>query len=311
MLFLYRLSQDGSAPTSNAPDGVSVQSAYFGARGTAGSEFFDLNTNLGIERTTGVLNSYGVTLDEAFVDMGPIHRFTLRVGKFRQRFGTSNSKRVSHAAFIDRPLIYQEAFGSSLNEIAVAFVYRMSFLPWVSEFSEQFFTPSNAALFGGTSNASNIGGVFYWRNEFPVSSTSQLVLDLGSVYGTNTYGSGSHVYEAGLTFQTEGFKWTNDYLYIYRKGATTNEREGGFTTFAQYEFVPKWWVQGRFDFVGLPVPDTGVRRQVSALIAHTPSQNTAVRFEYDYQIEPNGIFHRGQIQLVVGIGAAPAHGYKL
>lgn len=310
VIFLYRLSQpDGSQVTSSTPDGVGLQAAYFGARGKAGSDFFDLNTNLGIERTTGTLSSYTVSIDEAFVDMGPIHRFTLRVGKFRQRFGIVNAKRVNEVPYLDRPLIYQEAFGPALNEVAVSFLYRMSFLPWVSEFSEQFYTPTNATLFGGTSNATNIGGTFYWRNEFPLTGVSQLILDLGSVYGTNTYGAGSHVYEAGLTFKTERFKWANDYLYIYRKGAPANEREGGFVTSLEWEFTPRWWAQGRFDFVGLPSPDAGPRRRLTALFAHAPNANAAVRFQYDYSIEPTGIYHRGQIQLIVGIGAATAHGY--
>lgn len=311
VMFLYRLTQPGGSQISAAdPDGISLQAAYFGARGRAGSDFFELNTNLGIERTIGSVSSYTVNIDEAFVDMGPIHRFTLRVGKFRQRFGIVNAKRVNEVPYIDRPLIYQQAFGGVLNEVAVSFLYRMSFLPWVSEFSEQFFTPTNPTLFGGTSNATNIGGTFYWRNEFPLSSASQLVLDLGSIYGTNTYGAGSHVYEAGLTFKTERFKWANDYLYVYRKGSPTNEREGGWVTSLEWEFSPRWWAQARFDFVGLPIPDTGARRRWTALFAHAPNSNAMVRFQYDYSVEPTGISHRGQVQLIVGIGSSPAHPYE-
>ena len=115
-VFLYRLSQQGGSSVASAlPDGFQLQGAFLGAQGHAGSDFFKFNGLVGIERLAGSLSQYDAVLDQLFVDMGPIRKFTIRVGKYRLRFGTLNEDRPNKLDVIDRTLIYQASFGPALH----------------------------------------------------------------------------------------------------------------------------------------------------------------------------------------------------
>ena len=86
---------------------------------------------------------------------------------------------------------------------------------------------------------------------------------------------------------------------------------GGLYSLIAGKVAQRWWVEGRYDAVGLPAGQGGGRpiQRGSALVAFAPSEFSAFRLQYGYVHGRTADAHEVMLQANVSIGAHPAHSY--
>ena len=151
--------------------------------------------------------------------------------------------------------------------------------------------------------------------------TEDLTLDWGITGsgGNNSYGGNTQVYASDLTFKWrpaiggkyKSLIWSSEYLYADRQGDPAGEKLGGLSTWLQYQFAEEWWLQGRYDYVGLPQQGNNpIQTRESALIGYLPSEFSGFRLQYDHLDDGQPTAdNKISLQMNITIGAHPAHSY--
>lgn len=282
-----------------------------------------------LKQTAG---AWGIDPEEVFLETISLPRVTVRVGKFFMGMGKHNQLHEHAFPFIDAPLINEQLFGDEgLNEVGVSAAVLLP-TDWYSEIFLQGFQPSSNVFYnmsGGTGPDSNApAGLVRWKNLLELSDSLTGELGLAGSMGRNEFDMTSSVYGADLTFKwrpTVGGKyqaliWSMEYLTADRKGFTdptsgaSTEKLGGLATWIQYQFAERWWVQGRYDTVGLSRSDAASQPKInreSFLVGFFPSEFTGLRAQYSLQSTEGAskTDHVFALQFNVSIGAHPAHAY--
>jgi len=270
-------------------------------------------------------SDFGIDPEEVFLETTSLPGVTVKAGKFKMALGRHNQLHTHAFPFIDAPLIHQQLIGSEgLNEAGVSAAVLMP-TSWYSELTVQGFNPSNDTLYKSPSSG-DVGGLVHFKNLLDVNDDLTSELGLSATAAKNQFNQTASVLGADLTFKWRpavGGKyhaliWSTEYLDGHRpKQADANGASqvnlGGVATWLQYQLDERWWVQGRYEYVGIP-RSVGVSKQMkeSALIAFLPSEFSGIRLQYDHSSptsRPGKDDHTIAVQYNVTIGAHPAHSY--
>ncbi len=262
--------------------------------------------------------------EDAYVETISIPHATIRAGKFKMALGKQNTLHTHALPFVDAPLIHQELLGDEgLNEEGVG-INALIPLPWFSEVTLQAFDAGNDALYGSL-HSGNQAGLLALRNLWDWSDDLTIELGLSGSLGQNQYERLSSVFAADFTLKwrpAEGgkyraFVWSTEYLQGRRPGlvdasAKPIENLGGLATWVQYQFAQRWWVQGRYEYFGLPHSDAiSVVDKQSVLLGLFPTEFSGLRLQFDRlrDHQDDSADQTISLQYIVAIGAHPAHSY--
>ena len=313
--------------------GISFQEAEV-SMAAAVDPYFRADLIIAIHNHDG---AFAVDIEEGFVTTLFLRGVTFRAGKFYIPFGRHNALHAHAFPFIDSPLPNRVFFGEEgLNEAAVEASVLLP-LPWFVEWSVDLANGDNGVLFASRRSRDL---AFSTRLHTLVELSDSTTLEFGGSYvvGCNVAGGWSHVAGGDLTlkWRPEGRElyhqivWQSEYIRLMRTGPhpvlplsladgeevdATLEGQvevasglGGFYSHLAAQVAQRFWVEGRFDAMGYPRGDGGQRlHRVSGLLAFVPSEFSAIRLQYSWLKEEAA--HALMVQLSVGIGAHPAHGY--
>ena len=247
---------------------------------------------------------------------------SLKLGKFYAGFGKHNLLHAHQFPFIDRPLINQAVFGDEgLKEPGLGLSYLLP-TSWFSELAFQGFAGENESLFRAGEESKRRGAYLgHWKNFFDVSDSTTLEFGNSYVAGRNS-DAGHRLSQAigvDLTMKwrplrqatEKGLVWQNEYIYFSRdRDRDPASRGGGFYSSLQYQFARNWWIQGRYDLLGVPKLDDGRKNRWTTLLALVPSEFSALRLQHSYTTQTRGkSVNEILLQMNFTIGAHPAHQY--
>ena len=259
-------------------------------------------------------------LEEAFVTAFNLpFGFGGRAGKFFGQFGKHNSLHTHQFPFIDAPVVNRRIFGEeAFNEVGLEGSY-FAPLPWFSELKLQLLDGESEELFDSP-DGKDLAYLGRWTNLWDLTESSTLELGGSYVAGKNTFDGLSQAAGGDLTVKWRplrgpGFPsltWQTEYIYSHKDTYLDDEEQGGIYSSLQYQFARQWWVQGRFDYFGIPrMPSEDEEWRTSGLLAFVPSEFSAVRFQYSLVDDPDidSEVHQLLLQLNYTFGSHPAHKY--
>lgn len=273
-----------------------------------------------------------IGIEESFVDVLLMNRLALRAGKFYSAFGKHNLLHTHQFPFIDRPLVNDELFGEEgLLEIGVGLSYLVP-VPWYSEAMFQFIEGANEEQFNGPLN-NDFAYLFHLKNLWDLDEDT--TLELGGTFATGRNETGSNqgggnsrtdLVGGNLTVKWNPARraryntliWQTEYIGSFKQtgvdpatgAANPNDNLGGLYTMLQYQFMERWWVQGRYDYLGFhQAQNLNHKQRWSALLGYVPSEFSAVRLQYNYLDERFSEEHQVMLQLNFSMGSHPAHMY--
>jgi len=247
---------------------------------------------------------------------------SLKLGKFFAGFGKHNLLHAHQFPFINRPLINQATFGDEgLKEPGLGLSYLLP-TSWFSELTFQGLAGENESLFRSGEESKRRGAYLgHWKNFFDVSDSTTLEFGNSYVAGRNS-DAGHRLSQAigvDLTMKwrplrqatEKGLIWQNEYIYFSRdRDRDPASRGGGFYSSLQYQFARNWWLQGRYDLLGVPKLDDGRKNRWTTLLALVPSEFSALRLQHSYTTQTRGkSVNEILLQMNFTIGAHPAHQY--
>lgn len=284
--------------------------------------YWKANFILGVDRNgeTEVEEGY-VTSEELPYDLMP-RNTSLKLGKFFASFGKHNLLHAHQFPFIDPPLISQSIFGAEgLKEPGLGANYLFPF-SWFSELTFQGLAGENDALFRFGDDAKRRGAYLgHWKNFFDLSDETTLEVGNSYIGGRNSDARHRLSQAAGLDLTVKwrplkmatekALIWQSEYLYFNRdQGHGPSTSGAGMYSSLQYQFARRWWLQGRYDLLGIPKFDDGRKHRWSTLLAFVPSEFSAIRLQHSYTSQERGSpVNQLLLQFNYTIGSHPAHQY--
>lgn len=278
-------------------------------------------------------HEYGIEPEEIFLETSSIPVVSLKAGKFKAAIGRHNLLHTHAYPFIDAPFFQDALLGEEgLNDVGLS-VAALVPMPWYTEFTLQGFRGQAEPLFE-SQRQGELAYVAHLAQLWEFSDALTLQLGWSGATGPSIGEENTKVHGADLTFKwrpTEGGKyqalsWSTEYLSrtkLAEAGEAVNP--AGISTWLQYQFGQRWWIQGRLEYLRNPsvqeldeggdvsdieaAPAITIRKQ-SVLLGFFPSEFSGFRVQYDHI---SGISesdeHRLALQWNVSIGAHPAHQY--
>jgi hypothetical protein len=335
------LAQYGTAYSSSRTvkphDGLQLQEAEMQFLSDV-DPYFRANALFSISQEDGK-SSYAIDPEEVFLETISLPYVTVKAGKFKMALGKHNQLHTHAFPFIDQPLIISRLLGDEgLNENGVSVSGLLPFIPWFSELTLQGMSLGNDQLFASKASG-DLGYLARFKNLWEISDSTTIELGVSGVQGNNQFARKSTVLGSDLTVKwrpTDGGKyhalvWSTEYLDGQRIGKTADRdvanptnpattvtitegvaRLGGIASWVQYQMAERWWLQGRYEYVGLPQSrPLNAAAKESALVAFFPSEFSGLRLQYDWiqdTARPRKD-HSIAFQYNVTIGAHPAHSY--
>jgi hypothetical protein len=255
----------------------------------------------------------GVELEEGFVTTQSLPAgLQLKAGRFLAAMGHHNTLHAHQFPFLNAPLANEHVLGDEgLAEDGVSLSW-LSPLPWFLELtgqvldgrSERFASPEGEDLLylGNARSFWDVG--------------ENWTLDLGGSYatGSNPLGETTSLLGAQSTIQWRDLDawgrrviWRGEYLHADVRQIDGSEKEGGGYTSLEAQIARRWWLQGRYDRMGLPGDENDWR--TSILLGFVPSEFSALRLQFDRRAEAGETSNIVSLQLNVTMGSHPAHRY--
>lgn len=139
--------------------------------------------------------------------------------------------------------------------------------------------------------------------------------------GKNQWNTDTEIYNTSLTIKWrpvektiyQSLSWTTEHSYTDTRDST-NGALRGLSSWIQWQFDRRWWLQTRLeaaDPVKLEPFGANANIKRSFLIAFTPTEYSALRFQYD-SINLKSLpkdEQRFMLQFSVSMGPHPAHAY--
>lgn len=266
--------------------------------------------------------------EEAFMETLSLPLVTLKFGRFKTAFGKHNQIHKHASPFIDAPLAQQALLGDegfADDGVSAAFLLPTS---WFSEFTAQAVSGKTEGVdsYYGAPSPNAAVGIARFRNLWDLSEASTLELGLSAANGKNADDLATDLSGVDFTFKwrpvaggrERSLTWTTEAIRRKRALAATGGDEVGLggSTFVQYQFAPRWWIQARTEYLEMKDQDPAgavlpaVQHRHGLLVGFMPTEFSGYRLEYDRledgAAEPE---HRLLIQFNYSIGAHPAHAY--
>jgi hypothetical protein len=274
--------------------------------------------------------SWGIEPEEVYVETTSLPYVTIRAGTFKLAFGKHNQLHTHAFPFIDAPIAQQTILGEEGLNSPAASASILIPLPWFSEFTTQAYSLSNENLYSDPVASTNTGSdktgaLVRFRNLWEFGDDTTLELGASAAEGKNAFDKTTTLYGGDLTLKWRpsvggkyrAFTWSSEYMSANRRNrlddsGNPNARLGGGSTYFQYQFAERWWVQARAEVLGSP-RETGqtLFTKQSALLGFFPSEFSGLRAQYD--TENNRARNRKDytftLQYNITMGAHPAHLY--
>jgi len=281
--------------------------------------YWKANLIVSIDREGSVNVEEGyVTSEELPYDLLPSNT-TLKLGKFVAAFGKHNLLHAHQFPFISQPLISQAAFGDEgIKEPGLGISYLLP-TAWFSELTFQGMAGQNEGLFRLNGDGKPRGAYLgHWKNFFDLSDETTLEVGNSVLTGRNANSGHPWSEAVGVDLTTKwrpskerALIWQAEYIYFNRDRDGNNSRQGGgLYSSLQYQFASRWWIQGRYDLLGIPKLDDGRKNRWSTLLAFVMSEFSAIRLQHSYTAQDRGgPLNEILLQFNFTIGAHPAHQY--
>lgn len=261
------------------------------------------------------------TSEELPYDLLP-RNTTLKLGKFYASFGKHNLLHAHQFPFIDRPLVSQAVFGDEgLKEPGAGLSYLLP-TSWFSELTFQGMAGENEGMFRFKGDSKPRGAYLgHWKNFFDLSDETTLEIGNSYIGGRNSAARRPWSHAAGLDLtikwrplqrSTErALIWQTEYIYFNQdRGRSGSSQGGGLYSSLQYQFSRRWWLQGRYDLVGIPNFQGERKHRWTTLLAFVPSEFSAIRLQHSYTAQDRGgPLNQVLLQFNFTIGSHPAHQY--
>ena len=322
---LFLGGYSSSVDTTNALTGLNFDNGF----NLQEAEFrfvSDVDPYFRADMTLAINREGEIELEEGYVTSSQLpgeimpRGASLKAGKFFTDFGKHNILHTHRFPFIDRPLVSEAAFGDEgLNEPGIGGNYLLP-TPWFSEITFQGLQGDNPNLFRLSSGEKAQGAYLgHLKNFFDLSDETSLEFGQSYVGGRNTGSGYSQAVGTDLTLkwrpldraQDRALIWQNEYIFFSVDEDGKNvQNNGGLYSSLQYRLSRLWWLQGRYDLLGVPNTKDGLKNRWTILAALVPSEFSALRLQYSRAAQENGrdineIF----FQLNFTMGAHPAHKY--
>ena len=256
----------------------------------------------------------GVELEEGFVTTQSLPAgLQLKAGRFLAAMGHHNTLHAHQYPFLNRPLVNGHVLGDEgLAEDGLSLSWHTP-LPWFLELTGQVLD-GRSELFASPEDE-DLLYLGHARSFWDVGEN--WTLDLGGSYatGTNPQGKTSSLLGAHGTIQWRDLDswgrrviWRGEYLRAdHGQIGGGDEEEGGGYTSLEAQIARRWWLQGRYDRMGLPGDEEDWR--TSVLVGFIPSEFSALRLQFDRRAESGETSNVVSLQLNVTMGSHPAHRY--
>lgn len=253
--------------------------------------------------------------EEVYVETLAIPITTIKVGKFRLAIGKHNTLHTHAYPFIDAPLTQQTLIGSEgLAQIGLSSAFLIP-TPWYMDLTLQV-VESSSKLFS-SDNPNDFVYLTKLMNLWDLSDSMTFELGLSGALGKNKTKKWTNLYGTDMTFKWRpdfggkytSLSWTTEYLFSEQKGI--EQGKGALSSWIQYQFSRRWWLQARAEIFGLPKGDEEKRiNKQSLLVGFFSSEFSALRLQFDniddHEKTPE---RRVVLQLNISLGAHPAHTY--
>ena len=319
-LTLYKQSRQEDGFESTQPNGFLLQEVELQFLADV-DPYLRASAALSIhpQDSTGTSSSeprYAIDPEEVFVETTSIPYVTFKAGRFHAALGRHNLLHTHAFPFIDAPLINQELLGGEgLTETGLS-ISALAPTPWFLELTTQGFQGQSSALFGNP-DSSPFASVSRLRSALDLSDDFTMDLGLSQAIGKNSYHTQTKVVGADLTFKwrpSVGGKYSAfvlgaEYLEGVIPDRPSRSHLLGFSTYVQYQFAQRWWVQARSE--GMTDRILGTKeKKYSALLGFFPSEFSGVRLQLDHHLNADSkIQNRVYLQGNYTIGAHLAHTY--
>mgnify|MGYP000355193651 CR=1 FL=1 len=244
----------------------------------------------------------------------------------------SNLLHTHQFPFIDQPLIHDTLFGDeAFLEIGAGLSYLVP-VPWYSEAIFQFLQGDNEKQFNAPLN-DDFAYLFHLKNLWDLDEDT--TMELGGSFATGRNGNAAapgsgnnrtNLVGGNFTVKWKPARraryktliWQTEYLASFQETGVNaltgmdnpDLNQGGLYTMLQYQFLERWWVQGRYDYVGFHQPDQlNEQNRWTALLAYVPSEFSSIRLQYNYLDEEFSREQQVLLQLNFSMGSHPAHRY--
>ncbi len=266
-------------------------------------------------------HEFKVEPEEIFVETISLSKVTIKIGKFYADFGKYNSVHSHALPFIYRGKVQESMFGEEgLAEVGLGASF-LAPLGWFSEISVQGLQPTNETVFVDSHHKTAY--LLKWKNLWDLSDSMTLEVGVsGLAFSNHSHETNvdekTSMYGSDFTFKwrpvkdgkSSSFVWSTEFIHRNKSGST-NDKNGGVTSFFRYQMSERWYTQLQYEFLGIG-KDKSVNdlNAYSALVAFIPTEFSSIRLQYD-SIHNAGDKPEKKItlQLNTSLGAHPAHVY--
>lgn len=258
----------------------------------------------------------GLELEEGYVlTQGLPHGLIVKAGKFYAQVGRHNLLHSHQFPFLDPPLVNERLLGGhGLCEAGIGLSYLLP-TPWYSEIVAQILN-GDTEIFASPEDE-DLAYVGHLKSFWDLGEATTLELGGSWAAGNNAHAELSSLAGVDLTVKWRpprrsryrGLVWQSEYLFARQNHADETHEEGGFYSLLQYQFARRWWMQGRWDLVGLPKAEDARDWRASAVLAFVPSEFSGLRLQYSQLHEHDEVINQAYLQLNFTIGSHPAHRY--
>jgi hypothetical protein len=322
---LFLGGYSSSVDTTNALTGLNFENGF----NLQEAEFrfvSDVDPYFRADMTLAIDREGDIELEEGFVTSNQLpgevmpRGASLKAGKFYTEFGKHNLLHTHRFPFIDRPLVSEAAFGDEgLNEPGIGGNYLLP-TPWFSEITFQGLQGDNPNLFRLSSGEKAQGAYLgHLKSFFDLSDETSLEFGQSYVGGRNTGSGYSQAAGVDLTLKwrpldralDRALIWQNEYIFFSVDEDGKNvQNNGGLYSSLQYRLSRRWWLQGRYDLLGVPNTKDGLKNRWTILAALVPSEFSALRLQYSRTAQERGRdINEVYVQLNFTMGSHPAHEY--
>lgn len=266
----------------------------------------------------------GLEVEEGHITLTPQpFNLAFRFGKLKVPFGRENALHTHALPFIDKSLVGQTILGEEgLGEVGVEVSYLMP-LPFYSLIYGAVLNGDNENVFGSPNGLelAYFGGL---KNLFDVTDDATLEVGLSYAAGQNADLELSQVAGAHLIFKWKPASNATrrsavaviEALYAHRPTPDVSVAplpvdSAGAYAYLQWQLAQRWYVAGRYDFLGMPSDFAAATQKGSLVLTLAPTEFSAIRLEGSATQPPGGIAptYEGLLQFNFTLGAHPAHAY--
>lgn len=266
----------------------------------------------------------GIEIEEGYLQpfWQPVG-FSFRVGKLKGAFGRENWKHTHALPFVDRSLILPAVFGGEgFGEFGVEASW-LAPTPWYLLFTAQALDGENE--FFASERGDDLVYLGAMSSLFDLNDDTTLEVGGSGTWGNDANGTaastaGGHVYvkwRPARYATTRGLTLVGEWLYANKKnpdpdpGLPRSFNVGGGYGFLEARVSRRFYLAGRFDYLGEPEEDSGVTTRISAIVAFAPTEFSAIRIQGSETRPPFGEdpIQEAFLQLNFTLGAHPAHTY--